>query len=291
MIVGLKEVLHIRALLTQWQNSGVEMAGRWTIDELEFLKVHYAKYGAEFCAEHLKRTPESIRKQAYYRGLKFELNQSEIMKQLHKKGKMLQSSETRSASTKKAWQNHPHPKGYLGKTHNSETRKKISQKSKEAWGNPESKFHTEEFRQLKSDNVVKQRQAGKLQQCYSRAKRGRREDIGDYYFRSSWEANYARYLNYLVAEGKIYKWEFESDTFWFENIRRGIRSYTPDFKIWDTQESEPYYVEVKGYMDNKSKTKIKRFLKYYPHLTLKLVEKDFYRRIINQYSGKIEGWE
>ena len=32
---------------------------------------------------------------------------------------------------------------------------------------------------------------------YSRSKSGRRDDLGGLFVRSSWEANYARYLNFL----------------------------------------------------------------------------------------------
>ena len=37
-----------------------------------------------------------------------------------------------------------------------------------------------------------------------------------------------------------------------------------------------YWIEVKGYMDAKSATKIKRFRKYYPGELLEVVEKDWF---------------
>jgi hypothetical protein len=125
----------------------------------------------------------------------------------------------------------------------------------------------------------------------SKYKQERRDDLGGIFFRSSWEANYARYLNFLRARGLVYRWEHEPETFWFKGIKRGCVSYLPDFKVWDSKDSEAYYVEVKGWMDPKSRTKIKRFLKYYPELTLKLVDREMYSWIKSQYSGLIEGWE
>ncbi len=58
---------------------------------------------------------------------------------------------------------------------------------------------------------------------------GRAPDLGDTYFRSRWERNWARYLNFLVQHGEITGWEYEPKTFWFHKIKRGTRSYKPDF--------------------------------------------------------------
>ena len=99
-----------------------------------------------------------------------------------------------------------------------------------------------------------------------------------YYFRSGWEVVYARYLQWLKGENKIKKWEYEPKIFWFEAIRRGTRSYTPDFKIYNIDGTIEYH-EVKGYMDSRSKTKIKRMKKYYPETILKVIQKKEYDAI------------
>ena len=44
------------------------------------------------------------------------------------------------------------------------------------------------------------------------------------YFRSSWEYYYAIFLEKLRQEGKIVDWKHEPKCFWFENIKRGVRS-------------------------------------------------------------------
>lgn len=93
-----------------------------------------------------------------------------------------------------------------------------------------------------------------------------------YYLKSSWEILYAEYLDSLLEKGKIVQWEYEPHTFWFENIKRGVRSYVPDFLV-EYPDGRVEYHEVKGYLDPKSKTKLKRMAKYHPDISLKLIDK------------------
>lgn len=78
------------------------------------------------------------------------------------------------------------------------------------------------------------------------------------------ELEYARHLEKLKSIGAIKDFEHEPRVFWFLNIKRGIRSYLPDFRV-DHLDNTCEWHEVKGYMDSKSATKIKRFRKYYPN--------------------------
>ena len=105
------------------------------------------------------------------------------------------------------------------------------------------------------------------------------------FFRSKWEANYALYLNYLIKVGQIKQWEYEKEVFIFEKIKFGTRSYRPDFKIL-TNNNQVEYHEVKGWMTSKSKTQMKRMLKYYPKIKLVIVEGDSYSDIKNKV-GKL----
>lgn len=91
---------------------------------------------------------------------------------------------------------------------------------------------------------------------------GKRADLDSIYFRSKWEANYARYLNQLEIE-----WSYESKTFWFDGLKSGTVNYTPDFYI----PAEDTWVEVKGRWDSESKTKLRRFRKYFPDEFTKLL--------------------
>jgi predicted nuclease of restriction endonuclease-like RecB superfamily len=180
-----------------------------------------------------------------------------------------------------------HPRGMLGRHHSPETRSLLSQKGLER-----PVVVTDNERQLRSDRLAARHARGELSgsNTYSRCRRGKRPDLGDHFFRSSWEANYARYLNFLVAQRIIAKWEYEPDTFWFEAIKRGVRSYLPDFKVTEPN-GAVYYVEVKGWMDAKSKTKLKRMKKYHPSVDLRLVDAKAYREISRKLGGAIPHWE
>lgn len=83
---------------------------------------------------------------------------------------------------------------------------------------------------------------------------GRRKDLGQF-FRSNWEANVARWLNH---QGK--SWQYEPTVFSFleHGIKRGTVSYCPDFKIGTL------WYEVKGMLDGRGRTAIRRFKKFYP---------------------------
>lgn len=126
---------------------------------------------------------------------------------------------------------------------------------------------------------------------FRRSRAGKRSDLGDFHFRSSWEANYARYLNLLIKMKVVESWEFEPKTFWFLTIKRGVRSYKPDFLVKYKNESSPVYVEIKGWMDPKSKTKIRRFRKYYPEEKLEIVSKKEYTSLKSKWSTAIPNWE
>lgn len=122
-----------------------------------------------------------------------------------------------------------------------------------------------------------------------RSKSGRREDLDNRYFRSSWEANYARYLNWLIEHDEIAGWEYEVETFEFP-VNRGNVRYLPDFKITNNDGSVEYH-EVKGYMDKNSAVKLKRMAKYYPDVKLILIDKPVYESIKKQMQKMIPNWE
>lgn len=110
------------------------------------------------------------------------------------------------------------------------------------------------------------------------------------YFRSRWEANYGRYLEWLKANGAILEWQHEAKTFWFEGIKRGCVSYLPDFEVKSLNNTLQYH-EVKGWMDPKSKTKLKRMAKYHPSVKVLVITKRQYQKLDRLFSRMIEGWE
>lgn len=124
---------------------------------------------------------------------------------------------------------------------------------------------------------------------YSRGKRGKRADLDNQYFRSSWEANYARYLRFLKEHGEILDWEYEPETFIFHGVTRNPLSYTPDFKVTELDGSVVYH-EIKGWMDSKSRSKLKRMAKFYPDVKIIVIDEDIYKSF-RKWAGIIEGWE
>lgn len=135
---------------------------------------------------------------------------------------------------------------------------------------------------------------------YQHTKTGYREDL-DTVMRSSWEANFARILTIHGI-----KWEFEPRLFSYP-IKRGTRAYCPDFYLPSTNE----WVEVKGWMDERSRVKIKRFKTYYPdefaNLTIVVGRSSrktvnvcnslgiptiiFYEDLKDEYMGSMQNWE
>ena len=96
------------------------------------------------------------------------------------------------------------------------------------------------------------------------------------YYRSKWEGLYACYLEHCKREGWITMWEHETKEFWFDGIRRGVVSYKPDFRV-TLEDGSTMWIEVKGYMDSRSATKIKRFAKYFPKEKLKVIDLSWFR--------------
>lgn len=192
------------------------------------------------------------------------------------------------------WTRSPHPRGMRGKKHTAETLAKVAHHSKRNWDlwketktGPMSPENSER-RSARSAAMMAARPAHK---SYSRARGGRREDLGDIWFRSSWEANYARYLNMLLKMGAIDGWEYEPETFWFENIKRGTRSYRPDFRIWHRRDQMPEYIELKGWVVAKDHTKWRRMAKYHPHIKLTIVGAKEYYAIRDKWANTIPAWE
>lgn len=217
---------------------------------------------------------------------------SECMKKLYREGKMSgfrnYTTEQRSVMAKNAIIEHGHPRGMLGKKQSEKSKKQASINLINAWKDPNSVLNSKEYRQKLSDRFsIYQNLNGRSR--YSRSRIGTYDINGKkLFFRSLWEANYALYLDFLIKQNKIKDWKYEVDTFWFEQIRRGTRSYKPDFKIVNNDESIEYH-EVKGWMDPKSITKLKRMKKYHPNIKLVVIDGDYYKDIKKKI-GRVIGF-
>jgi hypothetical protein len=109
---------------------------------------------------------------------------------------------------------------------------------------------------------------------YAYASGGKRADLGGLYVRSNAEANYLRFLRFI---GVPYR--YEPKTFIFESVRSGVnRTYTPDVLIVNTGE----YHEIKFWMDQNSRVKLKRMAKFYPEVTIVIIGPEFFRQCESQ---------
>lgn len=182
----------------------------------------------------------------------------------------------------------PHP--MKGKTHTVEARKKIGASAVATWN---SKTGAARAAWTDARLKAKLEKYGTLANPRPHAswKAGWRE-VGDKrnYYRSRWESNYARYLQWLKERGEIADWFHEPETFWFEGIKRGVRSYLPDFRVFENDGSSKLH-EVKGWMDARSKTTLRRMAKYHPAETIVLIRERDYNSIARQIGPLIEGWE
>lgn len=196
-------------------------------------------------------------------------NDSRVGKNNQNKGKKIWSDEQKkqiSIRSKDFIKENGHPKGMLGKKHTQKVKDSIS------------KFH--KGKNIPKEQIVRTMKT-KIQKYGSLApnvKRGSWKsqwtEIGGkrFYARSSWEINHANWLESLKCKLIIKDWEHEPETFWFTGIKRGAMSYLPDFKITLINDLIEFH-EVKGWMDSRSKTKIKRFNKQFPQYKLKVFGK------------------
>ena len=111
--------------------------------------------------------------------------------------------------------------------------------------------------------------------CINQFRTGKRSDLGNQFFRSSWEANIARFLDYYGIE-----WIYEPQRF---NL--GNTTYLPDFYLPVTS----YFLEVKGYYRNTEwKEKIRLFRENH-HIVV--IDKKVYYQLQILFSHLIANWE
>lgn len=120
---------------------------------------------------------------------------------------------------------------------------------------------------------------------HGHARGGKREDLDNIYFRSSWEANYARILNLFIEMGIVESWEFEPQIFDIGND-----NYIPDFMVV-TKDGVEQFHEVKGYLSETGKRKLCKMKNKYPEISLQLISEPIYKSLERKYAQDIEYWE
>lgn len=293
----------------------------WTREEIVVLIRMYPRLGKMETARRLGKSEAAVRQKASREGLKIKRGtrfwndfqkraaESKVGKPLSPdhiakatqarrlamvgRPKQLFSKKTRalmSANAKRLWKRDYKRMCKASRAgHTEEAKMKRSASLKAWWDENKDRYLTDEVRQAKSDAMTKTAARRKPENSFSRCRRGFREDLG-IYVRSMWEANYARYLKWLVSVGEIKDWKYEPKTFWFEKVRRGVRSYKPDFCVTTNKGSEEYH-EVKGWMTDKSATALKRMRIYYPEVVMVLIDEKRYNAIKRTAAQMIKHWE
>lgn len=218
-----------------------------------------------------------------------------LMREMTKAGRVLNYERTdqrraeMSAMAKKMIAEKGHPRGALGMKHSSSAKEKISRASIKCWvSKTEEQVADMVYKAAKTRDANGTKIRQRIETTWKAAWRefgGRRV-----FYRSRWEANYGRYLEWLKSHGHIKEWEHEPKTFWFDGIKRGCVSYLPDFRVTENNGDEAYH-EVKGWMDDRSKTKIARMARYHPQVLLIVIAKKEYSEIEKKMSALIDGWE
>lgn len=287
---------------------------KWSALETELLREHYPTKGKVATAALIGRPAAQIRAKAWRLGLRFDRTseffadfqrraaqskvgkrrpaQAGVMKSLHAAGKLAITPAGRAAigeNTKRHILANGHPRGMLGVKHTPETLAKVSAASRRAWRSKTPKEIRDQVeKQLRTraanGTMAPDRRRGSWRAAW-RTIGGKRK-----FYRSKWEANYARYLEWQKNRGDIADWHHEPETFWFDGVKRGCVSYLPDFRVTAVGGGVEYH-EVKGWMDYKSKTKIKRMKKYHPTVKLVVIDSAGYRDLEKYFSLTVPGWE
>lgn len=287
----------------------------WTEEQKAFLAENYPKKGKAWCVQAMGLAEYQVRYKASAMGLvsrgisdawkekqaahsamltgRKRPEQADVMrKAIHEKGLHIQPEETRikTGDAVREWiKNNGHPRGMAGKKHSEAARSAMSdsgRKRSEREGPDGIASRTLKGMKTRAANgTLAPPRFGTTWKAAWREIGGKR-----CFFRSAWEANYARYLQFLKENKSISEWDHEPDTFWFDAIKRGARSYLPDFRVTENCGRVVYH-EVKGWMDDRSKTKIRRMAKYHPSVELLVIDAKSYKAIAAKASRLVGGWE
>ena len=290
----------------------------WKQSEIDFLILNYPQKGRGYCAKALNRPVASIRQKTWRLKLKQDRSspffidwqkraayskigkkrpdQAAVLRKIHQDGKLKKTEQQKKAISNriKKWHaENDHPRGMLGVKHSNESRKLMSIGQRK-WLDNLTSDEREERNMARTRKILLTRWTNnKLSPERKKVTwRGAWREIGGIkkYYRSTWEANYARYLEWLKKLGQIQKWEHEPEIFWFKGIKRGTVSYLPDFRITNQDGSIEFH-EVKGWMDSASLTKIKRMAIYHPTVKLIIIAAKEYKEIEKKAAAMLQGWE
>lgn len=290
----------------------------WTDEELQILREQYPQIGLRATAFLLGCKQDRVRSKASSLGIKQDRS-SRFFKQWQRKaarGKVGKKRPDHSAAMKAAYANGDlphleklseyrrkllhdgarehrkrfgHPRGASGMKHTAQARAEISKRSKDAWNKRTPIQRMDMVKKMmvsrvRNGTVAPNKKRGSWKASW-RVIGGIRK-----FYRSRWEANYARFLEWRKQRGEVAVWLHEPETFWFDGVKRGCVSYLPDFKV-TLPNGDIEFHEVKGWMDPASKTKIKRMKKYHPSVVLIVIDSKSYQKLERLMQKTVPEWE
>ncbi len=114
---------------------------------------------------------------------------------------------------------------------------------------------------------------------HNRGNSGKRLDLNNQFFRSTWEANFARICNEYNTE-----WLYESERFWLPELKS---FYHPDFFLPEVN----LYVEITGMMTERKLLKLQYFQKNYPEKVILHITQEDWRQYFAQFKPLVKEWE
>lgn len=191
-------------------------------------------------------------------------------------------SEKLSKSWKASWDN---PESSFNTL---EYREKLSKTRRGMWKDPESCFNSPEYRENHSKSVKKM-ERHEWREKLSKANMGhiayrgsgtgrigKRADLNNQFFRSTWEANMARIINFWGI-----KWEYEVKRIYYNNGH----SHMIDFYLPETDS----YLDIYAYLD---KRHLEEFYGVYESgLSTQFIGPDVYKDLENEFKDKLPFWE
>lgn len=276
-----------KAIIDKAYHLGITKRDRYyTEKEIQYLKENIDKMSYKDIAGVLNKDVSNVCRKCKELNLIKTKKSKSILYPAPKKIYTKEQREAMSLRTKEWYKTHEHPRGFKGHKRTEDDKKRMVEGAKKWWKEADKMIIQERNNKQRQTKILNNtlNPMNNQENPYSRAKGGKRRDLNNTYFRSAWEANIARYYNYLGIE-----WQFEPKTFVFKNIKRGSVSYTPDFYL----PKEDKWIEVKGWMDSKSKTKLRRFKEQYPkeYAKLQLITEKEYKEIQRKLACFIKNWE
>jgi len=218
---------------------------------------------------------KKFKEDALYRG--HLLSTSQIIRRPESRAKL-------SASLKKYYKTHAYPESAklkLSKLFKGKIVKESTKEKLRAYRGPLASRYGKKISKIARKKLIRSlikayAEGRKKVPVSKKYKGGFRKDLG-FVVRSTYEANFARILNYL----KI-KYDYEPKRFKIVLPNNKISTYLPDFVI-----KNKYIFEVKGFFEDDAEEKFHIFKKQYPEYKTRLITMPIYYCLLSLFKAKV----